>query len=87
MNILWPIKIDGTGMAYGYSRAGANLAATLEVRGHSILTNPADIILADISIHFCPPDHFRPIPGIPSILFSMFEAELLPESWISPIRT
>lgn len=93
MKILWPTKIEGVGDRYGYARASDEVVKSLKRAGvllfHSTSEDEQSAYSkqCDVAVHFVPANLFSPIKGIPNVLFTMFEAEPLPVSWIPKIRS
>lgn len=86
MNLLWPTRIDGIGERYGYSRAGSLLADALIKIGVTLYDKRADVDKCAAAVHFIPADRFYSIVGIKNILFTMFEADPIPDWWQFCIR-
>ena len=80
LRILWANTYkDFSGQAYGYSLHAQTMRKELEKLGVEIVDTPDDKI--DFAVSIVIPHHFKPIPGVKNILFSMTEFENLPHDY------
>lgn len=85
MKVLWgPLNEIVTATGYGYSTASINLRDAL-ARVCEVTTNPEDS--ADVAVHLCHPDIFKPVKQCPNFLFTMFEHHPLPVEFVRAAYT
>jgi glycosyltransferase involved in cell wall biosynthesis len=50
--------------------------------GDDLLGRHTEPVDADVAVHFMMPDRCRPVPGLPNVNYTMFEATRIPPSWV-----
>jgi glycosyltransferase involved in cell wall biosynthesis len=84
MKILWKPSYDERGNSYGYTTHAKNTKRALERRDDvEFVDKPED---ADIAVDITLPTAFQYTPGVPNVLFTMYEANTIPDSWIDPVN-
>lgn len=88
MRLAWRhYKMPMAGVARGYLTAGYHLHRALrELLGSRLVDVGAEGGHPRMVLHFCPPHFFAPILGKINVLFSMWEAERLPEEFVRALR-
>lgn len=79
MKVHWVVKGNEVGNAFGYSYH--NRKALEGVSKHLEIDDSGEVAL-----HIVPADHFRPIPGKYNVLFTMWEADRLPDSYVKGLK-
>jgi len=81
MKIAWYNTFEMAGIGFGYTSHQKNLRAALERRGVEIDDK------ADIAVSIVPAGNFERVPGKFNVLYTMYEATDIPESWIPKINS
>lgn len=74
---------DLWGNAKGYNVHNENMLAASERAGLEFAESPED---ADIAFQIAVPTGFDPVEGKPNVLFTMYEMDTIPKSWIPKIQ-
>jgi glycosyltransferase involved in cell wall biosynthesis len=82
MKINWTVLTEMIGVGFGYSTHQRELHAALVRAGVTMDDN------SDVAVHLTTPQVFRKtyVPGKFNILYTMFESNSLPESWIEDLK-
>lgn len=86
----WNLKVwwrgrnpDLWGNAKGYNVHNQNMLEACTRLGLEFSEDPDS---ADVCFQIAVPPSFEPVPGKPNILFTMYEMDTIPHSWIAPIQ-
>lgn len=74
---------DLWGNAKGYNVHNENMLSASERMGLEFAETPE---AADVAFQIAVPTTFEPVEGKPNVLFTMYEMDSIPKSWIEPIR-
>ena len=85
IRLLWASQLRSIGNAYGYSTQGYRMLEALRARGDVEISEDFKEGY-DLAVHVITPDQFKPIPGLPNLLFTMYEATEIPPQWVEPIN-
>ena len=83
MRLAWISDWNRWGNGKGYTVHNSNMKKAVTACGAEIVDNPAE---ADVVIDVIVPTAYRPVEGKFNILFTMYEMDRLPKSWIKPIQ-
>ena len=84
MRMLWAAQLRGTGNTYGYSTQANRIHEALLALGVTVVESQEEPY--DVAVHIVTPERFVPVPGARNVLFTMYEATSIPESWIPKVR-
>lgn len=80
MTINWAVLTDYIGVGFGYSTHQKRLSEALLRNGVKFDSS------AGIAVHLTTPEAYKPVEGAYNILYTMYECQTLPKSWIAPLE-
>lgn len=86
MKLLFQRPIDMVGIGFGYTVHAKSLISALRKQGVEVIEHPNTEPPAWVpAVTIVPAGNFDPLPGRKNVLYTMYEATDIPQSWVSKL--